>query len=376
MSENNFINQLRNYRYNIKEDLDLDVVEPIGYKENDYVYILGDKQKQMLIDAIKEEPFDVIQYFFNHGDRTLASDLKLMDDCFGCIWKLYPERGYQNLRIIQDGEIYDSNYIKNKDVIDNIVKSINEVHEDLELDVVDTDTSTILAQAIAERIGGCIVDGNVIYQMMDDFETYADEDIMGDNPIEISYGIFCIFKVFPKGKVIVYNSKYPECEDVDNIGQKPLDYYVGSVIEICKSLEDFLHFLDSYYGRDWFGTYEEIQEFIDTYRELLGEDLDVDETSYTDLFDKILYEGETITLGMTEKEEIAAWFSMEDEDWDGYKNSKWEITKNSSDIDVWYNEADDDEFPFALLIDGTFYDALTSSCVEDVVNIYEREHRG
>ena len=491
MLDNNFINQIKKY----KEDLQLDVVDPKGYKQDEYTYILGNKQKQMIIDAVKEEPVGILKYYFLQASSSLEQDMELMKSCFGDRWILNPGQGYQNLKIICDDITY-ANKIISKELIDKIIKSIDELNEDITLDysdekgylylgkvgcgyilgtkeklalidwlknldedtipkisgysdwmldemnnhidgrwvlgmywkdgdtiglflidkgthwnhyfefpidyiknfILDTDIEdtidafksgriktdedldisvtdnsniNILAQQLAEKIGDCEVVGNVIYQLMQDFEIYIDDE----EEKEIPYGIFSIYEVLPN-MIIAWNSKAETCEDVENIGIKPLEYFRGTRIKMSLSLKDFIEFLDDYFGRDWFGTYDEEEAFIDDWSGLLSEDLILEPSTIDtaeDLYNRIRYGEESITLGDAAKGEVSAWLSMEEEEWEDLKNYTWELAKNTPELDAWYDEEHDDEFPFALLIGDRFYDALSDSCAEDAINAYLHE---
>ena len=246
-----------------KEDLDLVAMNPIkGFKQDEYTYVLGDKQKQMIIDAVEQKPYDTLKYYFSNS-RNLATDGELMNSWFDDIWKIQALRGYQNLRIETPEGIF-GNHIVDADLLDRIVKSIDDVNEELDLVPMSNDTN-ILAQAIADKIGSCQVDGNTIYQLMDYFEIY-DED--NDDFIEIPFGIFAIYEI-KDGKIIWWNTDPQVCEEIDSIGKKPIDYFKSTKVYEAISLSDFILEMDDFFGREWFGTSEEEQEFVETYGDLL-----------------------------------------------------------------------------------------------------------
>lgn len=496
MLENNFINQLKKYH----EDLELDVVEPRGFKLNEYTYVLGDKQKRMIIDAEQKKPYDTFKYYFLQGNPTIDADRQVMEGCFEDRWEIQPERGYQNLRIICDDIMY-SNLIIDQGLIDNIIKSIDEMHEgleldypddagelfmggeaargyrlstqdklnfinwvknispeeakkfwcnfgdikdswttetmeehitgrwgvglydahndtveliggekftdedneehfwtmlcdfpveflhkfvendadkiinllrgtvteDLELDVASDYSNEDIAKALAERIGGCIVDKNVIYQMMNDFEIYTDNPDNMDETIEIPYGVFAIYEVLPDKSVIAWNSSAETCEDVDGIGYNSMNYYRGKPIAVCDNLQQFIDFLDRWFGRDWFGSPEEIEDFLTTYD--LKEDLDLDPVDLSDnkdAYNLVLHGGLSAVLNDAGKEDVAIFLNMEEETWESMSKDNWYIVANSAEVDPWFEP--DEDFPFALLIGDYFYDALSDSVGEDILN--------
>lgn len=500
MLENNFIEQVKKYH----EDVELDIVEPKGFKLNEYTYVLGDKQKQMIIDAEQKKPYDTFKYYFLQANPTMDADRQVLKGCFGDRWEIQPERGYQNLRIICDDITY-SNLIIDQELIDNIIKSIDELHEgldldypedsskllakgkfggyvlstqdkmnfinwlktiskedeskvwcslgsvsndwviesldehvtgrwglmmldaklnavmltcgekftdddnheqlwtamldmpigllhnfiakdvdkvidvltngegieeDLELEVVSDYSPDEIARALAEKIGDCIVDGNIVYQMMQDFEIYVEneDDKAYDETVEIPYGIFAIYEVLPNKGVIAWNSSAETCEDVDGIGHNPLSYYTKNPMAVCGNLRQFIDFLDRYFGRDWFGTDEEIEDFLGTYD--LSEDLDLD-TVDNDAYILVRHGGVSARLTDKGKEDVAIFLDMDDETWDSMKDDEWFIMKNSPELDSWYEDAADDDFPFALVIGDSFYDALGDGTVEAVLNNQE-----
>lgn len=502
MLENNFINQLKKYN----EDLELDVVEPKGFKLNEYTYVLGDKQKRMIIDAEQKKPYDTFKYYFLQGNPTIEADRQVMEGCFQDRWEIQPERGYQNLRIICDDITY-SNLIIDQELIDNLIKSIDEMHEgleldyqddagelfmgggaargyrlstrdklnfinwiknispedakkfwcnfgdikdswtvetmeehitgrwgigmydasndrveliggekftdddneehfwtmlcdfpveflhkflekdadkiidllrgivkeDLELDVASDYSNEEIARALAEKIGDCIVDKNVIYQMMNDFEIYVDgnenPDLVGtkEETIVVPYGVFAIYEVLPDGGIIAWNSSAETCEDVDGIGHHPINYYRTTPMAICKNLREFIDFLDRWFGRDWFGTEEEIEDFLGTYD--IKEDLElepVDLSGNKDAYNLVLNSGMSAHLNDIGKDDVAIFIDMDEETWDSMKDDEWFIMANSSELDPWFEPGED--FPFALVIGDRFYDALSDSVGEDILN--------
>lgn len=161
--------------------------------------------------------------------------------------------------------------------VDELIKIFREegtndiVKEDLDIDQVDTNWEEVVAQALAERIGDCIVDKNIVYQLMNDFEVWDDSDAATDSYRIIPYGIFAIYEVLPTGGVIAYESNPDRCQDVDGIGHKGLNYYRSNPSGVFPNIAEFIKYLNGFFGIDWFGTPEEVREFIDEYS--LKEDL-------------------------------------------------------------------------------------------------------
>ena len=141
-------------------------------------------------------------------------------------------------------------------------------------------------------------------------------------------------------------------------------------------LRDFIRWLDNYFGRDWFGDYESREEFINRFagtplvpeeEKHIEEDIDFDEVELDD-HQKAIYSDGYVELLDSQKEDIASFLGFEDDDWDRYCNKVWIITKNCPELDSWWSEEDDIEFPYALIIDGEFYDAISSSTAESVLS--------
>ena len=479
----NIINEIKKHN-GLNEEADLEVIDK-GFRKDEYTLVLGPRQKQILINAVEKNPY-VLRYYFLKSASSAQEDLKLMKSLINDWWELYPERGYQNLRIISDDITY-ANRLEDESVVDEIVKSVDELkefltEEDTDFDYVDDagyfrngpfnspvyilgaeekyaivkllrslgptgvsdfkypygtadymeecipynwvlmdydkewntfylypargqsldipekylvniisqdildkiklgenineefevidSTSTTIAEALAEKIGDCVVVDNVIYQLMQDFEIWSDDNTEFE---EVEYGIFCIYEV-TDNLIIAYNSKASTCREVDKIGKKPLDYFTSGIMHESKTLPKFINWLDSYFGREWFGTFDQELEFISRFSGSslvppvfdLEEDIDLDTVELDD-HQKAVYADGYTELSEEQKEDIASFLGFEEEDWDLYKDKVWIITKNCPELDAWYSDADNEEFPYALIIDGDFYDALSPSAVESVL---------
>ena len=484
MSENNLIAQIKKYKHGIKEDLDIEVASD-GYQEDEYRFVLGDSQKQMIIDENARRPYEVFRYYFLRSS-SLEADQELMQACFNDRWIIKP--GVKRLTIVCDDITYD-NQFEDEDFMNKVLDTIRTdfteeldldygsqkgtihplsggysayylgtqeklkllefmrklgpdskfewqydyrdtpdeldkhidarwalgmfdkaydtielicvekpapgesnnwfkmielpidylrefildmdaeelikefrgpVKENLDIEILNNSNINLLTQKLAEQIGECEVDDNVIYQLMQDFEIYTDNE----NTLEVPYGIFAIFEVLPN-KIICWNSKAETCQDVDNIGKIPLEYFAGSKITECDSVRDFIEYLDSWYGRDWFGAGTDTEEFIDEYGSMLHEELDIDvvEAKPSEL---VLHGGMCARLNMEGKEDVACWLGMEDETWDSMKEDEWFIEADSPEIDDWYEDGED--FPYALVVGDRFYDALSADACESLLD--------
>ena len=141
-----------------KEDLDLVATEPVGFKENEYTYVLGNKQKQMIIDAVEKEPFEVLKYYFLNKS-SVKDDLEFMKKVFDEVWELQPKRGYQNLRIIVDNVLF-TNHIVDNELLDKLVHSIDDLGEDLDLQPVGYNGWTL--QEVYDEMGSSMFDDDNI----------------------------------------------------------------------------------------------------------------------------------------------------------------------------------------------------------------------
>ena len=145
-----------------------------------------------------------------------------------------------------------------------------QVDEDLEITDVSDDpvVTRILAQLFADKIGDCKVVNNIIYQLMDDFEIWENDECR-----EVERGIFAIYEFKSNGDILAYNSKPSTCDEVEKIGVEPLDYFTGSFIQLCDSPREFISYLDDEFGRGWFDDPEGVEEFL-RQCPVIDEDLD------------------------------------------------------------------------------------------------------
>lgn len=271
---------------NLEEDIDFHLADEKGYwwdnKSKILSYAMGIEERKAFIELLNKHPeilqsnlfrFTSVEDFKNH----LYAKWTVVDGSIMCA----PD-GYVSVIIAdindQENDYFNASfevpldYLKEfifdtdvEDAIDKFKKVKQDIKEDIELSS-DIPYENVLAEAIADRIGDCKVDGNVIYYLVEDFEMYGEEDEYGNEEYrEIPYGIFSIYKVFPNGGVAAYNAKIDVCEDVDNIGIKDPSYYIGYCIGFFNNLSEFIEHLNSYFGRGWFGTNKETAEFLNDY---------------------------------------------------------------------------------------------------------------
>ena len=137
-----------------------------------------------------------------------------------------------------------------------------------DIDLIPTDENSelyVLAKAIADKIGNCEVVDSTIYMLMLDFEIW---DSHTDDFIEIENGIFAIYDVKP-GKIITYSSNPQTCSQIELIGKKPLEYFTSGIDGEFDNLYDFIIALDNFFGRNWFGSPEEEEEFLYNYGDII-----------------------------------------------------------------------------------------------------------
>ena len=125
-----------------------------------------------------------------------------------------------------------------------------------------------LATAIADRMGNCEVIGNVIYFLDDDFEIWDDDT---EEYTEVSSGIFLIIRI-NTDSIDVYDTKAPACTEIDNIGVKPMWYFIRGRFGRYDSLREFINAIDDYFGRGWFGDYDVVNEIIRDFGDVLPND--------------------------------------------------------------------------------------------------------
>ena len=250
----------------VKEDISIqspDVENGYLFSQghDDETYVLGQKQKQMLLDAEVQHPYDTLHYYFLRSS-SISADREVLEGTREYEWRV---NFYNGKLWIDCGDITYTNEIDDQDLLDKMLASMK-VTEDIKADTFNTNPCAELAEAIADKMGDCKVVENVIYQLNHDFEIWSEIDDLEWE--EVEYGIFNIIEVKPN-IINVYNPKASTCEEVDNIGVKPLEYFASTVQFTAKSIKEFIDKIDFEYGIEWFDNYDAEQEFADTYEPLL-----------------------------------------------------------------------------------------------------------
>lgn len=230
---------------------------------DDETYVLGQTQKQMLLDAEAQHPYDTFHYYFLRAS-SLSADREVLEGTREYEWRV---NFYNGKLWIDCGDITYTNEIDDQDLLDKMLASMK-VTEDIQADTSTANPCAELAEAIAEKIGSCQVVDNVIYYLNNDFEIWNGLDSADADWEEVEYGIFLIIEVLPN-VINAYVPKVETCADVDNIGKKPLDYYTSEIQFDAHSVNEFITKMDIQYGNEWFATYDEEEDFIDTYGPLM-----------------------------------------------------------------------------------------------------------
>ena len=281
--ESELYKKLINSLNGLEEDLTLDDQKEDGEifksKANGkYYYILSTDNRLKFISWIADLD-DNTYYKICGGSRIFNGDKKdlvdsLRDNIFGrwIIGRVVDNYGLELYVVNREGDAsyfkcfnsLSKNNLRNflDEKIIELVDTGKNVDEDLEIDSVDLAPDFVIANALADKIGDCVVNNNIIYHLWSDFERYNEET---DETIPTDRGIFFIYEVVD-GEVFVYNPKLSTYTDIANTSTKGLDYYKGNLVRACPTLYDFIMFLNSYFGDDWFAPPEETEEFLDVYQ--------------------------------------------------------------------------------------------------------------
>lgn len=252
----------------VKEDIsiqspDIENGYLFSHGHDDETYVLGQTQKQMLLDAEDQHPYDTFHYYFLR-DSSIAADREVLYGTFDCEWRI---NFYNGAFTIDCGDIKYTNVIDDQDLLDRILGTMR-VTEDIQPNTNLISPYVELANIIAEKIGDCKVVENVVYQLNHNFEIWDDLTLDDTEWKDVEYGIFSIIEVKPN-IINVYTPMASTCEEVDSIGVKPLEYFARTIQFTAKSIKEFINKVDLEYGREWFDDYEAEQEFADTYEPLL-----------------------------------------------------------------------------------------------------------
>ena len=227
------------------------------------------------------------------------------------------------------------------------------IDEDLEITDVSDDpvVTRIQAKLFADKIGDCKVVDNVIYQLMDDFEIWDNNDWR-----EVERGIFAIYKFEPDGYITAYTSTSSTCSEVDKIGVEPLEYFTGGVIKLCNSPREFISYLNDEFGRGWFDDEEGVEEFL-RQCPVINEDLDFysdDSVKLKEAFEYLIIEHHTQCdiierdgkLYVYNTNGRLLWYYIIDEVSQSIKEYSCTDSKERSDYDELMNGGipDDDDF--------------------------------
>ena len=252
----------------VKEDINVQSPDTengylVSQGHDDETYVLGRPQKQMILDADTEHPYDTFHYYFLR-DSSVAADREVLYGTLDCEWRI---NFYNGAFTIDCGDITYTNVIDDNDLLDRILNTMR-VTEDIQPNTNLTNPYVELANIIAEKMGDCKVVENVVYQLNHDFEIWDDMTMDDSEWKDVEYGIFLIIEVTPS-LIKAYTPSAHTCEEVDSIGVKPMEYFTGPVQFVAESMQEFINKIDLEFGRDWFDNYEAEQEFADTYNPLL-----------------------------------------------------------------------------------------------------------
>ena len=224
----------------IKEDvstqpIDIENGYLVSQGHDDESYLLGNRQKQMIIDAEKRDPY-IFQYYFLR-DSSVDADRQVLEGTIKYDWVI---NFYNGALRIDCGDIAYENVIENQDLLDSLLSTMK-IDEDIKPTTVNPeDACHELAEAIASKMGDCEVVDNVVYYLNSDFEIWEDSDTFEDsNWKEVEHGVFLIIEV-KSDIIIAYNPKVATCEDIDEIGIKPTDYFTGDIQFVAGSVKEFI----------------------------------------------------------------------------------------------------------------------------------------
>ena len=252
----------------VKEDINVQSPDAengylVSQGPNDETYVLGQSQKQMLLDADSRDPYNTFHYYFL-SYSSVSADREVLEGTIDDEWRV----NFYNGKIeIDCGDIKYENVIGDRHLLDEMLESMR-VTEDIEPDTDNVNPYAELANIIAEKMGDCKVVDNVVYYLNHDFEIWDDLTLDDSDWKDVEYGIFSIIEVKPN-IINVYTPTASTCEEVDSIGVKPLEYFAGTIQFTAKSIKEFINKIDLDYGREWFDDYDAEQEFADTYEPLL-----------------------------------------------------------------------------------------------------------
>lgn len=133
--------------------------------------------------------------------------------------------------------------------------------EDLEVLSMDSIIKS-LVQQIADKIRDCVVVDNTIYEIIEGFNVEGEDG----NPIEVEKGVFSVYE-FKGNKVYNYETKPETLEDIEQIGVKPMSYFIKPNPVVHESIREFLEWHDYFFGPELFdfrdNAYSEPNELIE-----------------------------------------------------------------------------------------------------------------
>lgn len=247
-----------------------------------------------------------------------------------------------------------------------------------------------IAEQIRDEWFDVILIDNVIYVIETDFEVSLGND--RTEPVDL--GLFAIYE-FQGDTVFVHTTEPDTIEDIDEIGKKPLSYFIQkNETTRFNTISEFVEWYDYWYGRKTFMMDREWKEYYDIAHQELDKlamgliKLNEDDNALLDTKVNFIPKGSKYVLTdgfkndiinmLSNDEEFAKHFWAFNPDFDSYikiDNLKSNLDKEWS---IQYNKLDDrDEylvsrqegydFSYSLYIDNVLEDYVTSEFVYSIM---------
>jgi len=244
---------------------------------------------------------------------------------------------------------------------------------------------------ILENIKGdwfdAVLVDNVIYTIESDFEV----NLGNEETENVGLGIFAIYE-FKGNNVFLHLTKPETIEDIDEIGKKPLSYFIQSgESERFTTIVDFIEWYDDYYGRKTFMLDAEFEEYFKSIQpeinrlamgildegtgELLSPNVNfVDEGNRYVLTNQ--FKNDIINM-LSESKEFAKHFWAFTPDFNDFKindlksklDKEWSIQYNKLDDRDEYLVSKEDgyDFSYGFYIGNSLEDYVTSEFVHSIM---------
>lgn len=130
---------------------------------------------------------------------------------------------------------------------------------DLELEIQETDKNKKLLSYFQHAIGNCVIADNYLFLLMEEMIAYHDLEER-----EVPVGIYYIIE-FTYPTCEVFTPKLDMIDKIDEIpSELPENYIEKHVRSIELNIADLPEFLNSEFGRGWFGDTTELENILES----------------------------------------------------------------------------------------------------------------